>query len=605
MNEKNNNFFMAIFLCMAVLLGWQYLVVEPKIAAEKARRAALQPAAENLDPLAGPVRVDTLTAPQSAETGLSDPLQATSAADKAFAQSPRLTIKTEKLSGSIALMGARIDDLNLDQLPVTLDEGAAAVRLLNPQSDGNYWQATHGWNTDGAERAYMPGPETVWQVEEGDVLTTRRPVTLKYAAPNGLVFRQRLSIDDNFMFTIEQSVENTGNTVTTLYPYGRITRQGVQQGSQLFVLHEGGIAVLGEEPGLKEIDYDDLVDDAPLDETVTGGWLGLTDKYWATTLVPPQDEVFRGRLAGSDATGVSVYQADFTLRAQVVSPGATARATSQFFAGAKQVGVVDGYRDAGVYKFDLLIDWGWFYFLTKPMFTALAFFYEMFGNYGVAILIVTVLIKLVFFPLANKSYETMAKMKKLQPEMLRIREVHADDRVQQQQEMMKLYREEKLNPLAGCLPILVQVPVFFSLYKVLFVTIDMRHQPFFGWIADLSAPDPTSLFNLFGLIDWTPPQFLMLGVWPLLMGLTMYVQMQMNPPAPDPVQRRIFQFMPIVFTFLLASFPAGLVIYWAWNNFLSVLQQGVIMRRHGAKIELLPNIGLRKKDAPDDGSRKN
>ena len=279
--------------------------------------------------------------------------------------------------------------------------------------------------------------------------------------------------------------------------------------------------------------------------------------------------------------------------------------TGRLFAGAKQVKLIDNYNDQDILKFDLMIDWGWFYFLTKPMFKLLALFYDIFGNYGVSILIVTILIKLVFFPLANKSYVTMAKMKKLQPEMMRIRDVYADDKMQQQQEMMKLYREEKLNPLAGCLPILIQIPVFFSIYKVLFVTIDMRHQPFFGWIKDLSAPDPTSLFNLFGVIPWDPPQLLMIGIWPIIMGLTMFIQMQMNPPAPDPIQRRVFQLMPIMFTFLLASFPAGLVIYWAWNNFLSLLQQGVIMSRHGASIELLPNLGFgknKKSEGDDAGS---
>ena len=263
--------------------------------------------------------------------------------------------------------------------------------------------------------------------------------------------------------------------------------------------------------------------------------------------------------------------------------------------------MIDAYADNGVTRFDLLIDWGWFYFLTKPMFNALALFYAFFGNYGIAILLVTVLIKLAFFPLANRSYETMAKMKKLQPRMLQIREVHKDDRQAQQQELMKIYREEKLNPLAGCLPILIQIPVFFSIYKVLFVTIDMRHQPFFGWIQDLSAPDPTSLFNLFGLLPYDVPSFLLIGIWPLLMGFTMYVQMQMNPPPPDPIQARMFQILPIFFTFILAGFPAGLVIYWAWNNFLSLLQQGFIMRRHGVEIELFKNLGLRRKAAQQGG----
>ncbi|MED5324421.1 MAG: membrane protein insertase YidC, partial [Pseudomonadota bacterium] len=289
---------------------------------------------------------------------------------------------------------------------------------------------------------------------------------------------------------------------------------------------------------------------------------------------------------------------------RAIDPGDETALVTRVFAGAKLVDLVDGYADEGITRFDLLIDWGWFYFLTKPMFRALQFFYDLVGNYGVSILIVTVLIKAVFFPLASRSYETMAKMKKLQPRMLQIREQYKDDRQAQQQELMKIYREEKLNPLAGCLPILLQIPVFFALYKVLFVTIDMRHQPFFGWITDLSAPDPTSLFNLFGLIPWDPPSFLILGVWPVLMGVTMFIQMQMNPPPPDPIQARMFQILPIFFTFILAGFPAGLVIYWAWNNFLSILQQGLIMRRNDVEIELLANIGFsgRTRKTSGDGT---
>ena len=315
---------------------------------------------------------------------------------------------------------------------------------------------------------------------------------------------------------------------------------------------------------------------------------------------------FSARFTGDSANDRAgeVFRGDYLLAGRAIAAGDETVLVTRVFAGAKLVDLVDGYADEGITRFDLLIDWGWFYFLTKPMFRALQFFYDLVGNYGVSILIVTVLIKAVFFPLASRSYETMAKMKKLQPRMLQIREQYKDDRQAQQQELMKIYREEKLNPLAGCLPILLQIPVFFALYKVLFVTIDMRHQPFFGWITDLSAPDPTSLFNLFGLIPWDPPSFLMLGVWPVLMGVTMFIQMQMNPPPPDPIQARMFQILPIFFTFILAGFPAGLVIYWAWNNFLSILQQGLIMRRNDVEIELLANIGFsgRARKTSGDGT---
>ena len=615
MDQKNGNFLSAIFLCMIVLLGWQYFIVEPKLAAERARQAALQEAQADQGGFETRGPSDVI-APNADNFGVTTPGAAQAPVtpeDEAFANSPRLRIQTPELSGSIALMGARFDDIELVNFPTSLEENAPPVRLLEHSTlgDNKTWQASYGWNSvgsnSGGNAENMPNNTTLWNIESGAVLTPESPVTLKYEAPNGLIFRQHISVDAHYMFTVKQSVENTGETTFSLFPFGRITRLGAVPDAPIFVLHEGGIGVFGAEHGSEEISYGDLREDPAFDMTTTGGWLGLTDKYWATALIPPQDEIFRGRLTGDQNANRDSYKALYSLAPKQLAPGGQIETTGRLFAGAKQVKLIDNYNDQGILKFDLMIDWGWFYFLTKPMFKLLALFYNIFGNYGVSILIVTVLIKLVFLPLANKSYVTMAKMKKLQPEMMRIRDVYADDKMQQQQEMMKLYREEQLNPLAGCLPILIQIPVFFSIYKVLFVTIDMRHQPFFGWINDLSAPDPTSLFNLFGVIPWDPPQFLMIGIWPIIMGLTMFVQMQMNPPAPDPVQRRVFQLMPIMFTFLLASFPAGLVIYWAWNNFLSLLQQGAIMSRHGASIELLPNLGFgkNKKSGGDDAGSGN
>ncbi len=615
MDQKNGNFLSAIFLCMIVLLGWQYFIVEPKLAAERARQAALQEAQADQGGFETRGPSDVI-APNADNFGVTTPGAAQAPVtpeDEAFANSPRLRIQTPELSGSIALMGARFDDIELVNFPTSLEENAPPVRLLEHSTlgDNKTWQASYGWNSvgsnSGGNAENMPNNTTLWNIESGAVLTPESPVTLKYEAPNGLIFRQHISVDAHYMFTVKQSVENTGEATFSLFPFGRITRLGAVPDAPIFVLHEGGIGVFGAEHGSEEISYGDLREDPAFDMTTTGGWLGLTDKYWATALIPPQDEIFRGRLTGDQNANRDSYKALYSLAPKQLTPGGQIETTGRLFAGAKQVKLIDNYNDQGILKFDLMIDWGWFYFLTKPMFKLLALFYNIFGNYGVSILIVTVLIKLVFLPLANKSYVTMAKMKKLQPEMMRIRDVYADDKMQQQQEMMKLYREEQLNPLAGCLPILIQIPVFFSIYKVLFVTIDMRHQPFFGWINDLSAPDPTSLFNLFGVIPWDPPQFLMIGIWPIIMGLTMFVQMQMNPPAPDPVQRRVFQLMPIMFTFLLASFPAGLVIYWAWNNFLSLLQQGAIMSRHGASIELLPNLGFgkNKKSGGDDAGSGN
>jgi YidC/Oxa1 family membrane protein insertase len=605
MNDQNN-FLMAIVLSLAVLLGWQFFVTEPRLEEERARQQAEAGISENTsDPAASAVR----DAPQNDLAGEITP-QAESAAPQVartavtagFASAPRLSVETSQLTGSIALMGARFDDLILKAYGANADEDAPRQILLQREGAKGHWQAHHGFVAAPDSPITLPDEQTVWEVVGNSRLTPGAPVTLRHVTREGIVLTQNISVDENFMFTITQNAENKSAAAVTLYPFGQITRTGTPQLTDLFILHEGPIGFFGEE-GLSEVDYDDLLSDGPVKKTATGGWLGMTDKYWAAALVPPQDSAFTGRFTGrTQGAGLPTYRSDFLLAGQTIAPGQSLESTSRFFAGAKRVDLIDNYADEGVTRFDLLIDWGWFYFLTKPMFTALALFYSLLGNYGLAILLVTILIKLAFFPLASRSYETMAKMKKLQPRMAQIREIHKDDRQAQQQELMKIYREEKLNPLAGCLPILVQIPVFFSIYKVLFVTIDMRHQPFFGWVQDLSAPDPTSLFNLFGLLPYDVPSFLLIGIWPLIMGVTMFVQMQMNPPPPDPIQARMFQILPIFFTFILAGFPAGLVIYWAWNNFLSLLQQGYIMRRHGVEIELLANLGFGRKSAQEGGS---
>ena len=605
MNDQNN-FLMAIVLSLAVLLGWQFFVTEPRLEEERARQQAEASISENTsDPAASAVR----DAPQNDLAGEITP-QAESAAPQVartavtagFASAPRLSVETSQLTGSIALMGARFDDLILKAYGANADEDAPRQILLQREGAKGHWQAHHGFVAAPDSPITLPDEQTVWEVVGNSRLTPGAPVTLRHVTREGIVLTQNISVDENFMFTITQNAENKSAAAVTLYPFGQITRTGTPQLTDLFILHEGPIGFFGEE-GLSEVDYDDLLSDGPVKKTATGGWLGMTDKYWAAALVPPQDSAFTGRFTGrTQGAGLPTYRSDFLLAGETIAPGQSLESTSRFFAGAKRVDLIDNYADEGVTRFDLLIDWGWFYFLTKPMFTALALFYSLLGNYGLAILLVTILIKLAFFPLASRSYETMAKMKKLQPRMAQIREIHKDDRQAQQQELMKIYREEKLNPLAGCLPILVQIPVFFSIYKVLFVTIDMRHQPFFGWVQDLSAPDPTSLFNLFGLLPYDVPSFLLIGIWPLIMGVTMFVQMQMNPPPPDPIQARMFQILPIFFTFILSGFPAGLVIYWAWNNFLSLLQQGYIMRRHGVEIELLANLGFGRKSAQEGGS---
>ena len=397
------------------------------------------------------------------------------------------------------------------------------------------------------------------------------------------------------MFTVTDSVDNTSGADVTLYPYGRIYRLGTPLIEGFYILHEGLIGVTGEE-GLQEITYKNVLKEggAKTFNDAKGGWLGITDKYWAAALIPDQKTPYRANYSGTKGAtpgSQDSYQTDYLMQGVTVAAGQSQKVEQRLYAGAKKVSLMEQYQDTlGIKKFDLMIDWGWFYFITKPLFHLIDWLYKLLGNFGLAILATTVMVKLAFFPLANKSYESMAKMKKLQPEMETLRERFKDDKARQQQELMKLYQEQKINPLAGCLPILLQIPVFFALYKVLFVTIDMRHAPFYGWIHDLSAPDPTSIFNLFGLLPFAIPEFLHIGAWPVIMGITMWVQMQLNPKQPDPMQQAIFNWMPVLFTFLLATFPAGLVIYWAWNNVLSITQQATIMKRQGTEIPLKDNL---------------
>jgi YidC/Oxa1 family membrane protein insertase len=445
----------------------------------------------------------------------------------------------------------------------------------------------------------------VWQQEGSGSLTPSTPVTLKYDNGDGLTFRRTIAIDDRYLFTIKDDVSNVGNAPVTLYPFALISRHGTPQVAGYYILHEGLIGYLGEE-GLQEYGYKKIDDAKAVNFKITNGWLGITDKYWASALLPDTRAHLQARFSSNLVGAVRTYQTDYLQDPQTIAIGGTGSANARLFAGAKEASVVGinfpigglgGYnKQLELNHFDLLIDWGWFYFITKPMFLALDFFYHLFGNFGISILLVTVLVKLLFFPLANKSYASMAKMKSVQPQLAALKERYPDDKVKQQQEMMEIYKKEKINPIAGCLPVAIQIPVFFSLYKVLFVTIEMRHAPFYGWIKDLSAPDPTNLFNLFGLLHFDPTQlpmigqYLWLGVWPIIMGITMWFQFKLNPTPPDPTQQMIFSWMPLIFTFMLSGFPAGLVIYWAWNNLLSVLQQSLIMRRNGVKVELFDNL---------------
>jgi YidC/Oxa1 family membrane protein insertase len=535
------------------------------------------------------------TAPPAPGQPASAPAQ-TMTRESALAASPRVRVETPSVSGSIALKGARIDDLSLVKYRETVDPKSPAVVLLAPSGSPNPFYAEFGWSPPSGTQVKLPNADTVWRQQGSGTLAVGRPLTLVHDNGEGLEFRRTIAIDDKYMFTIKDEVANKGAAPVTLYPYALIARHGIPHTLGYYILHEGLIGVFGDK-GLQEETYANIEKQKSLSFSAANSWLGFTDKYWAATLVPDTKTHIDAKFLLDQIGTTKVFQTNYLAPAVTIAPGATGAADTRLFAGAKEVNIVDGYNEAlQLNKFDRLIDWGYFYFLTKNLFLALDWIYQKVGNFGVAILIITVIIKILFLPLANKSYASMAKMKAVQPEMMAIRERYADDKMKQQQAMMELYKKEKINPVAGCLPILVQIPVFFALYKVLFVTIDLRHAPFFGWIRDLSAPDPTTVFNLFGLIPWDPSvvpvlgPFLMLGAWPLIMGVTMWFQMKLNPPPPDPTQKMIFDYMPIIFTFMLASFSAGLVIYWAWNNTLSVLQQSFIMHRHGAKIELFDNL---------------
>jgi YidC/Oxa1 family membrane protein insertase len=599
----NRNTILAVILSGLVLIGWQYFFNLPQMEKRRAEQAQSElvkpaPQADSATPGAAP----SPNAPAAIQPASAAPVIGR---DAAIASSARIKIDTPRVTGSIALKGARIDDLSLVQFRETVDPNSPAIVLFSPSGTAEPYYAEFGWVGASGAAVKMPDENTVWQQEGSGSLSPSTPVKLKYDNGEGLTFHRTISIDDRYLFSIKDEVTNAGSAPVTLYPFALISRHGTPKVAGYYILHEGLIGYLGDQ-GLQEFGYKKIDDAKSVSFKVTNGWLGITDKYWASALLPDTSAQLQARFSSNLNGTVRTYQTDYLLDPQTIAPGGTGNANARLFAGAKEASVVGlnfpiggfgGYnKELGLNHFDLLIDWGWFYFITKPMFLALDFFFRLFGNFGIAILLVTVLVKLLFFPLANKSYASMAKMKSVQPQLAALKERYPDDKMKQQQEMMEIYKKEKINPIAGCLPVALQIPVFFSLYKVLFVTIEMRHAPFFGWIKDLSSPDPTNLFTLFGLLHFDPTQlplfghYLALGVWPIIMGITMWFQMKLNPTPPDPTQQMIFAWMPLIFTFMLAGFPAGLVIYWAWNNTLSVLQQSFIMRRNGVKVELFDNI---------------
>jgi YidC/Oxa1 family membrane protein insertase len=590
--SDQRNLIIAIGLSLAILLGFQFFFEAPR--QERMQRLAEQQAAEQAkeasqgpDGSLIPTAPAQSGAPGAPTTGSIPGAPAMHAApgatrNAALKRLPRVPVNGARLGGSIALKGGRIDDLTLLDYKTTIDDGSPAVTLFSPQDAPRPYFGQFGWIPIGELK--VPDSKTVWQADHPSVQPSR-PLTLSWDNGQGVRFIQVIEIDDNFMMTVTQRVENSSTQAISTHPYGRIARTHTPDALGFYILHEGPLAVFNDT--LKEVDYDDL-QEGPADATKsTGGWIGITDKYWLAALIPDQKEPYTGTFRYSQPNKQDTYQADFMTQApQVIAPGATAQTVSHIFVGAKEVNLLDRYEvQLGIARFDLAVDFGWFYFLTKPLFFVLDYFFKMLGNFGLAILLLTVCVKAIFFPLANKSYKSMSKMKALQPEMTKLKERHGGDRTKMNQEMMALYKKEKVNPASGCLPIMLQIPVFFALYKVMFVTIEMRHQPFFGWIHDLSAPDPMYLVTLFGAIPWDPPQFLLIGIWPVFMGISMYAQQLLNPQPADPVQAKIFLFMPLFFTFLLGSFPAGLVIYWTWNNLLSVTQQYIIMKRMGVPIK--------------------
>ena len=554
------NVIFAIALSFAVLFGWSVIFETPQIEKQKELE---QVQTKNEDSSTPSVNlVDTKNSVISRE--------------EAVKTSARVIFENENVKGSISLKGALIDDITFKKYNETILE-EKKVTYLNPLDTKDGYFVETGWAASNLAKVELPNTKTVWTVKGNKRLSDVNPVVLEWDNNSGLIFRKKIELDDKFLFRVTQEIQNKSKQIVELYPYAQITRNENPDVTDFYILHEGFIGVFDEE--LKEDSYKDI-EERKKEYTAEDGWIGITDKYWLTALVPEKNQSFKGEFLYKNGFKANYIQN----KPVIIKPSSSNSSETRIFIAAKEVKVIDGYAESeNINKFDLTIDWGWFYFFTKPLFFIMNYLFELTKNFGIAILLVTAAVRLLFFPLANYSFRSMAKMKILQPELLRLKELHKDDKVKLQQEMMSLYKREKVNPLSGCLPILIQIPFFFAIYKMLFISLEMRHQPFFGWIKDLSAQDPTSIFNLFGLIPWDPPSFLIIGAWPILMGATMYLQQKLNPTPPDPVQAKIFMFFPLFLTIILAPFPSGLVVYWTINNILTIAQQWVIMKRTTVK----------------------
>lgn len=573
---ENKNFVIFAVLSLAILMGYQMLYLGPKYEEQQRMEALAAQQAETVNPSLTPEQISALAEANSPtiDAGV------TTAADTSsisYQSAGFVSLGNDEIEGAIALKGARFDNLSLLKHKTNL-EGDELVQLLRGPNDPNSYQVRFGWSVGGKPAEFVPGPNTVWTTDSQS-LSPNNPVTLSWDNGEGVTFKMLVEMDERFMFTVRQTLDNNSGEALIVAPYGRIQRRGTPDTDGLYILHEGAIGVINGE--LQEVTYEDLEEDGAVESPSTGGWMGITDKFWMTALIPDQQTPLKTASVNYRFNGAKTYRAEYLQEAQVVANGTTSETTNRLYAGAKIVGAIDDYADQfGVALFDRAIDWGWFWFLTKPIFAAVHFFFELTGNFGVAILLMTVVLKLILFPLANKSYVSMSHMKTAQPKIKALQERYGDDRAKMQQEMMALYKKEGINPMAGCLPLIPQMFIFFALYKVLYVTIEMRHQPFFGWIQDLSAADPLTPVNLFGLIPWDPPSIIAVGILPILMGLSMWLQQKLNPQTSmDPTQQKVMAMLPLIFTFVMAQFSAGLVLYWTWNNILSIAQQWVIMNR--------------------------
>ena len=562
----NKNVFVAIALSMSVLLFWGAFVENPESSIERKVESQIQEETNSsITPSAN-------QAPSINQLNIEKKISR----NESIKKSDRIKIENNNIIGSISLEGGLIDDISFKNHKQKVD-GDKNIEFLNPAQTENGFYVESGWASIGNE-VKVPTKNSKWQVEGNKILTNASPVTLKWDNQEGVIFKKKIELDDKFLFKISQSIKNNSPKNIELYPYAQITRNKIPDDIQNFYIsHEGYIGVFDDE--LKEDDYDDIEDNKIVRET-NEGWFGITDKYWMTVLVPEKGKNFKSTFQYNNS-----FKANYIINEPVkVDSSASGRNSLRLFVAAKEVETIDTYAEnQNISKLDLVIDWGWFYFFTKPLFFVIDYLFKLSGNFGTAIVLITIAIRLIFFPLANFSFRSMAKMKAVQPEMMRLKELHKDDKVKLQQEMMSLYRKEKINPASGCLPVLIQIPFFFAIYKMLFISLEMRHQPFFGWVKDLSAADPTSIFNLFGLIPWDPPSFMIIGIWPILMGASMWVQQKLNPAPTDPIQAKIFAFFPLFLTIILASFPSGLVVYWTVNNILTIAQQYVIVKKTTVK----------------------